>query len=451
MVPDLPDSDYAPAKMDVRSIEAGIVKYFHDPKHVSFHHLCCDLVIKMKLNIDPLILAEKINKRFDEHFPLLDLFMEEPLPLEVVKDLALHSINGSLRSATSAGIGFKKDRKAIVRDHPKDFEEIYNYDCYDLEIFWKIFLKDELREKIKKTRSIAVGQLHLWIIGMKWLGGLYFYYNETKPRWSGFGMDDKAGTWTEKFSDWDFDAMTYGFDIKGQDSKMSPAYVDFWTSHKKRVTPQKAHDALEWVVNQSFYDKKLVDYMGRVLSFAPGEMSGHFLTIIMNTEHNLFLQVQHEVCTEIYVLQNNLPKDLKFKILLGDDDLLQTKYPELLEDVADLNGHELTKEKGGFFEVSFLSCKLAQLGSSIVPYYCNLDKMYASLCYTTGGNDEYFQKCCSFTNLLLFAPEGSLERKWRDVIYDHSKYMLKVGQVTQDGAKCFKTLAMLERARFGYQ
>lgn len=448
VVPDIPDSSYAPATMNIRSIEAGIVKYFHKITHVDYANLLVDLIIQMKIPVCDNVLSEKIIRKFDSHFHLLDLYLEKPLSFENVKEIAVRSINGSLRSATSAGIGFKKDRKTIVREFEDDFKSCYDYDCFDINIYWKIFLKDELREKIKKTRSIAVGQLHMWIIAMKYLGGFYYWLIDTKPEWTGFGMDDRAETWTFAFSDWDPEQTTYGYDIKNQDSKMSPAFIDFMMLFLKRFTPQSAWDAIEWVLEQSFTNKKLVDYMGRVLSFSQGEMSGFPLTIVFNTLHNLFIHVQSEVVCEL------LGKDdpIKLKKVLGDDTLMQTNHPDILEKVALINGHLVTKEVGRLYEdVTFLSNKLTNNGNYIVPYYANLEKMYASLLYTTHGNDEYFQKCCSYTNLLLFSPEGSEEHKWLLSIYSHSKYLLKTGELTTAGTKSFKTLGQLRRLRLEYQ
>jgi len=448
-VPELPDSTYRPAEMDVRSIEAGIVKYFNPILHHSYFQILVDLITKLQLPTSVDNLQKKINKAFDAHFEALHIFLEDPLPADVVLELATHSLSGALRSATSAGIGFSKDRKSIAREDVDDFLRCYGCDDFSIEIFWKIFLKDELREGGKKTRSIAVGQLHMWIYAMKYLGGLYFFMRDTKPAWAGFGMTDRIDDWTEKFQDWNENAETYGFDIKGQDSKMSPGFVEFIELFLKRHSPVEHWKGIEWVLDQSFTSKKVVDYMGRILQFSQGEMSGFPLTILMNTFHNLFIHVCHEVAMEFI---NGVKDESKLKVIVGDDTIMQTVDPELFIQVAKIIGHDTTTEKGTLFNgVTFLSMKLRKVGTNIACYYANLDKMYASLVYTTGGTDEYFQKLCSFINLLTFAPKGSIEHTWLQNINIHAQYLLTLGEVSKGIAGAYKPIYLVKRSRYGYQ
>jgi len=173
------------------------------------------------------------------------------------------------------------------------------------------------------------------------------------------------------------------------------------------------------------------------------------LTILMNTFHNLFIHVCHEVAMEFI---NGVKDESKLKVIVGDDTIMQTVDPELFIQVAKIIGHDTTTEKGTLFNgVTFLSMKLRKVGTNIACYYANLDKMYASLVYTTGGTDEYFQKLCSFINLLTFAPKGSIEHTWLQNINIHAQYLLTLGEVSKGIAGAYKPIYLVKRSRYGYQ
>lgn len=346
---------------------------------------------------------EEAFDQFTKYTPLLDVYLAEPMSFNNVLKLATHDLKGALRSKTSAGLGFNLDRKEIARSHVEDMFNMYNYDVYDYDIYWKVFLKDELRETAKATRSIAVGQLHMWVQGMKYLGKFYQYFSDLHPSWTGYGMDDKANTWNKKFGHWDYSKVTVGFDIKKQDSRMSPGYVSFFESFLKRIIPLSHWGAIEWIFDQCFYSKKIVDTRGHILQISLGEMSGFFLTIVMNTFHNLFIHIMHIlVCKHL-----GLADPGRLFVILGDDTALQSDHPILFQEIALVIGHETTTEQGPFVGGwTFLSQKLNVIDGMVVPYYANMDKMFASLVYTTGGEDEYFQKLCSYYRQLLFAPRG---------------------------------------------
>lgn len=423
-----------------------MVKYFNPIKHHDAVDIAADIVKEFNLDISPVAFNKLIERRFDEHFDNLDLFLEKPLPFDVILDLAIHDLSGSLRGNTSAGLGFEKDRKTLARLYRDDFKTLYDHDVFDLEIYWKIFLKDELRLKDKKTRSIAVGQLHLWFLTMKYLGGLYFYMKEINPEWSAFGMNDTVRAWSEKLQSWSRTEKTYGYDIRNQDSKMSPGFAKFFETFLKRHSPASHWDGIEWYFREAFFNKKIVDNKGYILSFSQGEVSGDPLTLIKNICHNLFIHVVHEAILEV---RNEI--DHKKKLLLGDDTLMQTLFAQLFREVAIVIGHDTTAEQGSFLnEIEFLSMKLTQTEWGIAPYYSNLDKMYASLLYTTHGTDEYFQKLCSFMNLLVFAPENTTESIWFDRINEHALFMLKSGAVSRDAIKSYKTKYMLIQSRLGW-
>lgn len=446
MMEDLPETEWAPARLDLKALEAGMVKYFNPIKHHSCEDIFTDLVKHFNLELTPQTLLKRVNEAWDANFDLLDKFIEKPLEFDLVVDLAIHDMQGSLRGSTSAGLGFKKDRKTLARTRREDFRKLYDVDRYDFSIYWKLFLKDELRLLTKKTRSIAVAQLHHWFITIKHLGGLYYWFSQTEPEWSGFGMDDRVPTWTDKFGEWDFDAVTYGYDIRNQDSKMSPGFIHFVELFLKRFTPPEQWEAIEWILDEAYIHKKVVDIRGNVLQFSQGEMSGFSMTILFNVLHNLFMHVVHSVITDI---QGKI--DRKKFVILGDDTIMQTLYPEIFKEVAFIIGHETTSESGAFFnEIEFLSQKLNLTKWGIAPYYSNLPKMFASLLYTTGTTVEYFQKLCSFRNLLVFAPKGSEEAEWYTKIDEHATHIMKLGVLSIIEMRCYKTKYQLIQSRIGW-
>lgn len=100
-------------------------------------------------------------------------------------------------------------------------------------------------------------------------------------------------------------------------------------------------------------------------------------------------------------------------------------------------------------DVEFLSNKITKTRYGYAPYYSNLEKMWASLEYTTGDTDEYFQKVCSFINLLVFAPKGSQEHEWCNKLIAHARFLMTTGQLSREYIKCYKTKHMLKRDRLG--
>lgn len=446
-ISEIPETPYAPAKLGISDIEAGMVKYFNPIKHNDALEIAADVKQHFNLKESSVEILKLIERRFDSKFENIDLFLEQPLSFEVVLDLAIHDLQGSLRGNTSAGLGFDRDRKTLARTKREDFKALYQMDLHDFDIFWKLFLKDELRLKEKKTRSIAVGQLHLWFLTMKHLGGLYFYFKSMNLSWSAFGMNDTVETWTDKLGDWDESRVAYGYDIKNQDSKMSPGFARFLESFLKRHSPVSHWEGIEWYFEQAFYFKKIVDNKGYVLTFSQGEVSGDPLTILKNIMHNLFIHVVHEVVLDLLCL-----RDRKRVLIMGDDTLMQTDHADIFKQTALIIGHETTTETGQLYNsIEFLSMKIRRTKYGIACYYSNLDKMFASLVYTTGGTDEYFQKLCSFMNLLLFAPKNSLERKWYHKIDSHARYLMSTGVLTQASIKSYKTRDQLKRNRYGWR
>lgn len=444
---DLPESSYAPARLQLSDIEKGIVKYFNPVKHWDDEEIFVDLWQTFSLPISPYELSARVFKRFDSYFPGLSLFLDDKLPFEKVLKYMTHDISGNLRKKTSAGLGFEYDRKYIARNFPEDVRSVYELETFDFDIYWKVFLKDELRDMLKATRSITLPQLHLWIVAMTHLGGIYEWFSHMLPNWCGYGLDDKCPSWHAKLKEFDPDLKTYGYDIRQQDSKMSPGFIKFISNWLKSKLPVSRWAALEWYLDQTFFEKKLVDAKGNILEFAPGEPSGNPLTIIFNIFDTLFKNCCHIEIADVLRLHKN---DCEVFIIMGDDVLKQTETPDLYRQVVEVLGNELTKEEGALLEdVTFLSQKITLYKGQYAPYYANMDKMYASLRYTTKGEDEYYCKLCSFYNMLIYAPKGSVELEWKKRIEAHIYYFMSNGFVRPELYACFKPSHLQKRDRAG--
>jgi hypothetical protein len=446
-VGNLPDSIYAPAKLKLSDVEKGLLKYFNPIIHPTKESIFNDLVITFKLPVTPDKLETLILEEFSTYFPGIERYMDEKLSFDRVVYLMSHDLKGDLRKKTSAGIGFKHDRKEIARLFIDDIRSCYELDTFDFHILWKLFLKDELRETDKDTRSIAVPQLHLWVIAMSHLGGLYEWFSDYLPSWSGYGLDDRSFSWHQKFKDFNPSRVTYGFDLRKQDSRMSPGFIQFIEYYIKTITPIKHWNAIEWFFNESFYAKKIVDTKGHILSFSQGEMSGNPFTILINTMHNLFTHVIHTVIMDLK--GDDLSQEIF--VVLGDDTIMQSSNPDLYKEVCLLLGHETTTESGSLYDdVTFLSQKITIYKGEIVSYYSNLEKMYASLRYTTSGINEYFMKMCSYHAQLIFAPKGTEEHEWRQRIEAHILYYLQTKMVPDELTACFKPAHIIKRKRIGF-
>lgn len=452
-IPNLPDSNYAPAKLHPRDVEIGIGKYFNEVLHWTEDKIYSDVCLKLQLPTTPAVLRDEVFSLFSKHLPGINIYTSRELPFEKILRYMTHDLSGHLRRKTSAGIGFKHDRKYIARNFQNDVRSCYDLTNLDFDIYWKIFLKDELREVSKDTRSIAVPQLHLWIVGMKYLGGLYEWFADYLPSWSGYGLSDQCSDWAEKFVEFDPAAVTYGYDLRKQDSRMSPGFILFLERYIKSITPVSHWFAIEWFFDQSFHSKKVVDMMGHVLTFSQGEMSGNPFTILINTLHNLYTHVLHLVAAKY---KNLITYDLNENMLgevfciLGDDTIMQTQSPDLYREICLILGHETTSEVGKLFDdVTFLSMKITSYKCTIASYYCNLDKMFSSLLYTTNGEEEYFQKLCSYYRQLIFAPKGSAEKEWKSYIEAHIYYLIQINIVDPTYYSCFSPSHIIKRERLG--
>lgn len=448
----LPESNYAPANLRLSDIELGIIKYFKPVKHWTLEDLYSDVCFEFSLPVTPYELSQSVFAEFSSYFPGLNVYLAQKMPFSSVLKYMTHDISGALRKKTSAGLGFKHDRKYIARNFVEDVRSCYELDTFDFDTYWKMFLKDELREKLKDTRSIAVAPLTLWVICMTYLGAIYEWLADYSPAWTGYGMDNRCLTWHEKLQYFDGKSATYGFDIRQQDSKMSPGFVEFIVLFFKSVSPVNHWGAIEWYFEQTFFSKKLVDARGNILMFSNGQPSGNALTIVLNTMHNLYTHVLHLNVARLHKLVSidSAGRDVgECFILLGDDTIMQTASPDLYKRVCMCLGHETTTESGTLFDVSFLSMKITLYKGQYAPYYCNMDKMFASLRYTTSGEEEYFQKLCSFYSMLIYAPKNSVEEEWKKRIEAHIYYFIQCDLIRPEYLACFKPSHLQKRERSG--
>lgn len=420
---DLPASHYAPAKISYSIAMSAINKYSYQPLEIVTSQELFELLCqKCEYNFTPAKLELMVTEMMNDWFKGIEFFLN-PLSDDRVIRLMTHDLNDQLRAETSCGIGFNIKRKALARNFEGSIRKFLNSGCPDFEIYWKTFLKDEIRLITKETRSIAVPQVHLWLIAMKYLGGLYDYFKATVAKGHhGFGISDDSYEWTELFSRFDPNETVYCYDIRKQDSRMSAAFIRFLHEWLISKTPIISHQYIHWFFEESFYNKKVVIPNGNVFTFSNGEMSGNPLTILINTLHNCFIAINAQI--KNFVKYGNRIELTKGFIATGDDSIFQSIDGDSYKDVAAILGHEVTNDKGNLFnDQEFLSYKFNKFGFFIEPYYANMDKMFASLRYTTKNHFEYMQKLISFRALLAAAPEGSEEDSWFHKLSEYSRIL----------------------------
>jgi len=328
----------------------------------------------------------------------------------------VYDTTDELRTETSCGYGFKKKRKALARENPQDIKNFLNtFDC-SFDVLFTLFLKEEMREIELETRSVAVPQLHLMLIFRKYLGWLYKYFERGIHPFA-YNHTPTEGFFTEKFSEFDIDVETISIDFKKMDARMNTIFIDWFERFILTQTnfPVEHTDVLTWIHDQSFFNKRVLDPYGNVITFSNGEMSGFPGTILYNSLYGLWTMCAAQIVNDQLAGMKHSVETMPL-LILGDDIIFQQQSLEITDEVVQLLGHELYVQKGSLInDVTFLSYKFHSHGGLIRPYYANLDKMFASLRYYK--NDiTYFQKLASFHSLLAFSPSGSLEAEWRDKI-----------------------------------
>lgn len=403
---ELPPSSYALADLGPRSLKEGIVKYHEQRMFHSVHdfyshlgvkdtHLFNDLVCNLFLKRLPGL--TNVYKRFSD---------------EKILDLMTHNQRGELRPETSTGYLFGVKRKVLARVYGDEVREwLKEFDC-SIVVYAIACLKDEFRDKKKAARSIMVFQIYIWLIYQRHFGCILEYLSRVNPGVLAFGHSVNHVYFTEKLRGFDWSAETHSIDLKKQDSRFGAWWVcwfmDFLFSHTNYKN--EARNEMMWCMNESFFEKKLIDMYGNVLTFENGELSGFPGTIVFNSFYSLFFFV---VSDALLVMNEGFnPNTIEYPLcVLGDDVLVQFKHFSVYEFVTSTANHELYHDVYPCLEeADFLSLKYHRKGPWVLPYYMNLDKMYASLRYSSaGGVPQYFGKVCSFINLLRYAPLGSPE------------------------------------------
>jgi hypothetical protein len=329
-----------------------------------------------------------------------------------IHQLMSHNQKGTLRPESSTGYKFNVRRKELAKHFEDEILEwLDEFDC-SIPVYAVAFLKDEMREMKKDTRSIMVFQIYLWFIYQRHLGCLLQFLADSNPTSLAFGHRDDHLYFTDKLRHFKDNVTTHSIDLRKQDSRFGAWWVRWFMDllFTRCNWPYESRQEIDWCMNEAFFEKKLVDIYGNVFTFENGELSGFPGTIVFNSFYSLFFFC---VADALMVLNHNYsPDSFRYPLcVLGDDVLTQFKHFGVYEGVVAAAGHELTHEEHTELKTAdFLSYKFTKVSTFILPYYCNLPKMYASLRYANGGrHDAYFGKVCSFINLLRFAPKGSQE------------------------------------------
>lgn len=421
---ELPSSSYRLASLNVGDVVEGIIKYYEQPNTDMHYHVFFKRVMeKFGIDMKSTLFAHYVMSTMHSYLPGFANSYHELSNQEVLHDMT-HDPSGELRAETSCGYGFSKRRKELARTQQKDiYEYLDTFDCSH-DVLFTLFLKEEMREIGKATRSIAVPQVYLWLIFRKYFGWMYRYFERNKSVVA-YAHVPNEGFFTELLVDFDLDENVISMDFKKQDSRMNCLFIEFLEDFILRTTnfPAAHEDKLMWVHNNSFYFKKVIDPYGNIVTFSNGEMSGFPGTLVYNSLYSLFLLSISQVVQNLTEEQFSLER---FPIaILGDDVLYQHLDKDVVGKVADLLGHELYVEEGPLIDgVTFLSYKFHDCHGVLQPYYCNLDKMFGSLRYAK-SDVTYFQKMASFHSLLTYAPPGSPEDKWRAILQDCLEYLLK--------------------------
>lgn len=411
--------------MSIGDLKVGLMKYHHQPAVFGgVLDLFSTMVTGFNLDISPTEFYAETILVFMMYLPTFDSAYK-PQSNQEIRHAAVYDASDNLRHETSAGYGWPFRRKEIIRRFPDDVDNyLDSFDCSH-DVVFTLFLKEEMREIGKETRSIAVPQLQLWLVFRKQLGWLYRYFESMQGPFA-YQHRPSVEYFSKRFSQFDFDTETHSLDFKKMDSRMNTAFITFLETIILRFTnyPIEQMAELTWIHDQSFFFKKVIDGYGNIVSFSNGEMSGFPGTIVYNSLYSLFAfsiaQVAMKRLGKLEVYEK-LPLNI-----LGDDIIFQEMEVDIFEKVAHLLGHEIYKQSGtiGDGELTYLSYKFEVIDNFVYPYYGNLDKMYGSLHYKK-DDIAYFQKLCSFHSLLVWAPEGSLEDKYCKLLENDIQLKLK--------------------------
>lgn len=420
----LPESTYTTAPMNYSDVIEGLNKYYEQPlTEPTLNHVLEKIIAHFDLDINPLDFQAKMITYFNAYMPDFNHAYRELTNDEVLYN-AVHDPSGDVRHPTSSGYGTNYTRQEIARLFSKSVKIYLDNPQCNHEVLFTLFLKDEIREKGKATRSIAVPQLHLWLMFNKFMGWIYEYFSNGKHPFA-YGHTPNEGFFTDLFYQFNLDEETFSIDFKKMDSRMNHVFVTFLENYIITQTnfPKERLDVITWIHDVSFFEKQVMDPRGNVVTFTNGEMSGFPGTILYNSFYALYLIVISQIVHMEITEQNTL--ELIPLAILGDDIAFQQLDLEIVKQCATLLGHDLYIQRGSLInDVTFLSYKFDYHNGYLRPYYANDDKMFAAFRFY---KDEitYFQKLASFHSLLAFAPDDSEEAYWRDEIEKILLWLIK--------------------------
>lgn len=261
---------FRPAGLNLIDMAEGINKY---SGHCTFYTKSQYLEgIKKHFNFEAptTVLEDLIFKAMEVWFPNATAY-SRVLTTDELLDCFVHNLGGDRRANTSCGIGLPK-RLVLIEKHMDELRAFCDlldnpHMSPDFDILIKVFLKDEMRETGKATRSITVPQVHSWFVGMKLFGWLYKYLHSTDNA-TAFGIDNSIGAWTHHFMGFDKgpDVLTLSDDEGKQDaremeSELRLAYEAIGCCYIKT----QYEELEQWFYNQMISDKLMVDGYGNVL------------------------------------------------------------------------------------------------------------------------------------------------------------------------------------------
>lgn len=420
--------------MNITDLDKGIAKYSQ-----AVHFTGLDDLASRWTDVDPDYFWALVDHQFERRMPNFQNWYR-PVEHDELMWRFTHNSNGVRTKDASTGYGIKYRKRKFSEIFEEDVRHFVETNDLSYTVLAKAFLKDEMRHKSKETRSIMCFQLALWITWVKHFQGLLDYFLSDQSSF----VVSYAGTcpayWLEKLHMFDFKAETHSIDVKKMDSRFNVMFVEWFTRYliKNTNMPTELCGTWDWLMTNAFHEKQLIDRHGHVYTFPNGELSGFPGTIVFNTYYSLWLWCITEA---IITIRHERPSEFydPFPLLcLGDDVLVQHNHVEIYKEVVGTFNQEVLCHTGPFHESEFLSYKFQPCFGMIYPYYCNLDKMAASLKYAAGGNtDAYFAKMCSFIRLLAFAPEGSPEYARLRMLEEQAKLLMDSLVVSPAVRGCF--------------
>lgn len=332
---EVPNSTYHLASLKLDDVVEGIAKYYEQPNtDMHYLHYFEKLLAKFDIHSTPQRFTAHVMHTMHSYLPNFCNSFKEYTNEEVVHDMVYDS-SGELRHETSCGHGFKLRRKEVARRMRPDVEEYLNtFDCSH-DVNFTLFLKEEMRQKGKATRSIAVPQLHLWLIYKKYMGWTYKYFEKNKSAVA-YSHIPNESFFTNLFDNFDNDTQdTYSVDFKKQDARMNTLYIQFLEDFILRTTnfPPEHEDKLLWIHSNSFYYKQVIDPYGQIITFSNGEMSGFPGTLVYNSLYSLFVMSITQVIDRMK--HPKVTYELNPLAILGDDIIFQNFCINTLTEVTD--------------------------------------------------------------------------------------------------------------------